>query len=112
MRTTFLILTFASNTIGRLLYSATQHSNLYFLGDSIAWGFIASYVYLKLHYPKDTTRNEKLAFLLLGLGISNNLYDDFLGNPSTFGWNEATLLLMTLLITWYKLHNSPKSTNL
>jgi len=108
MRTTLLILTFASNTIGRLLYSALHQPDAYFLGDSFAWGFIASYVYIKLHYAKESTRNEKLACLLLCVGVSNNIYDDLLGNPSTFSWNEATLLLITLLITWVMLHNSPK----
>lgn len=108
MRTTLLILTFASNTIGRLLYSLTHISSTYFLGDSIAWGLIASYVYIKLHYSSESTRNEKLACLMLCMGVSNNIYDDLLGDPSKFSWNEATLLLMTLLMTWVMLHNSPK----
>jgi hypothetical protein len=108
MRTTLLILTFASNTIGRLLYTFMHEPKSYFLGDSFAWGFIASYIYIKLHYPKDTIRNEKLAHIMLLVGISNNLYDDTWGDPSTFSWNEATLLLITLLITWVMLHNSPK----
>jgi predicted MFS family arabinose efflux permease len=108
MRTTLLILTFVANTVGRLLFSASGISSYYFLGDSFAWGFIASYVYIKLHYAKESTKNEKLACLLLCVGVSNNIYDDLLGNPSTFSWNEATLLLITLLITWVMLHNSPK----
>ena len=98
-----LILIFAVNFGGRIIFMLTEVDGIYFLADSLSWLVAGIYILRKLEVPQPIERNEiTVAYCLLAL-ICNNFYDDCTGNATTFGWNEVVLLVIVFITGLYNI---------
>lgn len=103
MNRSLLILTFAANFIGRVIYEVSGGVNdqAYFKGDAIAWAIIAFYILRKLRHQSEFDIIELELAKGLALLIVSNYLDEQIFDPTRFGWNEVALLVIIVLRICY-----------